>query len=131
MCNVLNELQSQVFEINSQVLLYLQENRDKLEDVGLLMKRSLANVNLFEASDLLRICYFNDKFVKDVCSCNVLLTELFKRVQKARYEDFVLTLASAYEGYKFYLPAFVDFRGRIYRAGVLHFHERDFSRCLI
>ncbi|KAK3225843.1 hypothetical protein Dsin_005705 [Dipteronia sinensis] len=27
--------------------------------------------------------------------------------------------------------AFVDFRGRIYRAGVLHFHERDLSKCLL
>lgn len=25
----------------------------------------------------------------------------------------------------------MDFRGRMYRAGVLHFHERDFSRSLI
>lgn len=26
------------------------------------------------------------------------------------------------------LPAFLDFRGRIYRSGVMHFHERDLSR---
>lgn len=54
-----------------------------------------------------------------------LLSELFKRVQRARYEDFVITLASAYE---LDLPAFIDFRGRIYRSGVLHFHERDLAR---
>jgi DNA-directed RNA polymerase len=57
--------------------------------------------------------------------------ELLRRVQQARYEDFVLTLASAYDGYKCYLPAFMDFRGRIYRAGVLHYHERDLSRSLL
>lgn len=60
-----------------------------------------------------------------------MLSEFQKRVQCARYEDFVITLASAYEGYSFYLPAFMDFRGRIYRSGVLHFHERDLARSLI
>jgi DNA-directed RNA polymerase len=25
----------------------------------------------------------------------------------------------------------MDFRGRIYRAGILHFHERDFSKSFI
>ncbi|KAL0295162.1 UNVERIFIED_CONTAM: putative DNA-directed RNA polymerase [Sesamum calycinum] len=37
----------------------------------------------------------------------------------------------AYEGYQFYLPSFIDFRGRIYRSGILHFHERDLARSLI
>lgn len=40
-------------------------------------------------------------------------------------------MADAYRNYEFYLPAFLDFRGRIYRAGVLHFHERDISKSLI
>lgn len=40
----------------------------------------------------------------------------------------VALLASAYEGYQFYLPSFIDFRGRIYRSGILHFHERDLAR---
>ena len=37
----------------------------------------------------------------------------------------------AYDGYKFYLPAFLDFRGRVYRCGILHFHECDLARSLI
>ncbi|KAL0290574.1 UNVERIFIED_CONTAM: putative DNA-directed RNA polymerase [Sesamum calycinum] len=56
---------------------------------------------------------------------------LLQRVQHARSESFILTLASAYEGYQFYLPSFIDFRGRIYRSGILHFHERDLARSLI
>lgn len=95
------------------------------------MNRRLAKVNIQEASDLLRLCYVNDESVNGMCSCNTLLNKLFQRMQQARYEEFVLNLASAYEGYQFYLPAFVDFRGRIYRAGVLHFHERDLSRSFI
>lgn len=66
-----------------------------------------------------------------MCSLTTLLSDLVSRVQKARYEDFVLNLSSAYAGYQFDLPAFIDFRGRIYRAGVLHFHERDLAKSLI
>lgn len=69
--------------------------------------------------------------IKGYCNYNTLLQTLFLRVQRARYEDFVITLASAYERYKIYMPAFMDFRGRIYRSGVLHFHERDSSQSLI
>ena len=130
-CDVLNILQSEVFEINTNVLLFILNNRDLLEEVGLLLPKNLLKVNLQEASDLLRSCYFNDQVVKDVCSCNVLLTQLVKRVQRARYEEFILTIANAYSGYQFDLPAFMDFRGRIYRSGVLHFHERDLAKSVI
>ena len=41
-------------------------------------------------------------------------------------------MAMAYDGYRFYYPAFfLDFRGRIYRSGIFHLHERDFARSLI
>lgn len=129
--SVLNTLQSQVFEINKKVLSYILDNRDRLEEAGILMNRLLAKVNLPQALDLLRFCYINDKGMKDVCSCNTLLNDFSKWVQRARYEEFIFTLASAYAGYPFDLPTFMDFRGRIYRAGVLHFHERDLARSLI
>ncbi|YP_005090363.1 DNA-dependent RNA polymerase (mitochondrion) [Phoenix dactylifera] len=131
MCTILNSLQSQVFEINNKVLEFILQNRNRLVELGLLMPRNLAYVNLKEASDLLRFSYFSDKGVQNACSCHVLIKELVKRVQRARYEEFVIRLASAYDGYQFDLPAFMDFRGRIYRSGVLHFHERDLSRSLI
>ncbi len=40
-------------------------------------------------------------------------------------------MAKAYDGYRFYLPAFLNFRGRIYRCDIFHFHERNFARSLI
>lgn len=131
-CYILNILQSQAFMINSEFLLFINKNRDYLEEVGLFMNRKLARVNLEEVSDLLRSCFFNDTTgVKNVSNINALLKELVSRMQQARYEDFVLNLADAYDEYTFYLPAFMDFRGRIYRAGVLHFHERDLAKSLI
>ncbi|KVF21783.1 uncharacterized protein LOC112505269 [Cynara cardunculus var. scolymus] len=60
-----------------------------------------------------------------------MLQGLHKDIQQARYESLIIDLSIAYEGYKFYLPAFLDFRGRIYRSGLLHFHERDLARSFI
>lgn len=56
---------------------------------------------------------------------------LSKDINQSRYERLIFNLAEAYDGYQFYLPAFLDFRGRIYRSGILHFHERDLARSLI
>lgn len=115
----------------SSALDFLNKNRSSLEKFGYLMPRKLAHVNMRKAFDKMRLCYHNDNVVKDACSLSKLLMELAKRVQCARYEEFIIKLASAYDGYVFYLPAFMDFRGRIYRSGILHFHERDLARSFI
>ena len=46
LCDVLNTLKSQDFEINEKVLKFIVSNRDTLEEVGLLMDRRLAKVSL-------------------------------------------------------------------------------------
>lgn len=131
LCFILNGLQKQEFQINNNILEFIKNNRATLEKVGLLMPEKLAHVNMKEAYDLIRISYFKNNAIKDAYSLSVLLKEFAIRVQKARYEEFIIRLASAYDGYVFYLPAFMDFRGRIYRSGILHFHERDLARSLI
>ncbi|KAJ3675507.1 hypothetical protein LUZ60_004549 [Juncus effusus] len=96
------------------------------------MPKVLSRVDLKEATDFLRYHYFeNVKGIQKMCSINTLLTKFLNDVQDSRFETFIITLASAYYGYQFYLPAFLDFRGRIYRSGVLHFHERDLAKSLI
>lgn len=128
----MNRLQSQAFEINKNTLRFIEMNRQCLEEKGLLMPKALAGVNPIEASIILRDLYAsNVNDIQKASSYNDLLNTLYKRVQRARYEHFVITLASAYEGYQIYLPAFMDFRGRIYRSGVLHFHERDLAKSLL
>lgn len=131
LCGIMNSLQSQSFGINKDFLIFINQNYDLLVQSGLLMPRFLSSLNLKEATDELRKSYSQDPSLMKVCNFTSLLHELMVRVQRARFESFILQLASAYEGYEFYLPAFLDFRGRIYRSGVLHFHERDLSRSLI
>jgi sulfatase maturation enzyme AslB (radical SAM superfamily) len=131
LCNVMNNLQRQAFKINSEYLQYLQDNYKVFVEYGFLMPQFLSSLNIKDASDLLREFYMKDEVIKELCSFSELLHTLSKNIQRSRYETFIIKLAKAYDGYHFYLPAFLDFRGRIYRSGILHFHERDLARSLI
>lgn len=131
LCAVMNQLQSQPFEINSCWLKCLKENEEVLVENGYLMPRFLASMNLLEVSTLLRESHMKDEVIRKFFSYSYLLNTLSKNIQRSRYERLIINLANAYDGYKFYLPAFLDFRGRIYRSGVLHFHERDLARSMI
>lgn len=131
LCIIMNKLQAHAFEINKDVLTFINQNYDLLVKSGLLMPKFLASLNVTKAIDLLRMSYLEDPSLMNVCNYQNLVKEFMKRIQRARYETFIINLASAYEGYRFYLPAFLDFRGRIYRSGALHFHERDLARSLI
>lgn len=130
-CNIMNKLQGQPFKINSKWLYYINDFYSDFVDSGLLMPKFLNNVNMKEISTLLREFYMNNELYKKLFNFNNLLHDLHKDVQRAHYENLVLKLAMAYDGYKFYLPVFLDFRGRIYRSGIINFHERDLARSLI
>ena len=128
---IMNILQSEPYTINSSLLTFIENNRDLLEELGLLMPRFLASLNQKEALDILRQSFDEDKSIKKITSYPSLVQILLKRIQRAHDEFIILTLCSSYDGYKFYLPAFIDFRGRIYRSGILHFHQRDLAKSLI
>lgn len=95
------------------------------------MPKFRSSININDVSTLLRQFHMKDEVIKKLCSFDELINTLSKNIQRSRYEKLILKLAIAYDGYKFDLPAFLDFRGRIYRCGVLHFHERDLARSLI
>lgn len=128
LCRVMNKLQRQAFQINSYFLKILLDLENQFVDGGYLMPSFLASMNIKDVSILLREFYMKDEVINKLCSFNELLHTLCKNIQRSRYEKLIIKLAIAYEGYNFYLPAFLDFRGRIYRSGVLHFHERDLAR---
>lgn len=131
LCSIMNKLQNQPFEINSEWLHFMIDHDDSLVRLGLLMPKFLASINLHKASSLLREFHMQNKEIKSLFSYEVLLKSLSNNIQRASYERFLIRLAGVFEGYQFYLPAFLDFRGRIYRCGVLHFHERDLARSLV
>jgi hypothetical protein len=98
--------------------------------VGLLMPSFLAEVIPFKVYNQLKL-ELSASEARGRFRFAVLATELDRMIQRARNEQFTLRLARAYQDDIFYAPAFIDFRGRIYRSGVLHFHERDFVRSLV
>lgn len=131
LCDIMNKLQNQAFQINRDWLNYIIDNENLFVEYGYLKPRFLVFLNFLKASDLLREFHMKDEVIKKLCSFSELLQTLNKNIQCARYEYLIIKLAMAYDGYHFYLPAFLDFRGRIYRSGILHFHERDLARSLI
>lgn len=52
MCDILNGLQSQAFEINKRLLRFLEKNRQCLVECGLLLPNALARVNPTEATSI-------------------------------------------------------------------------------
>lgn len=90
-------------------------------------------MNTSDVNILLRDFYMKEENapIKKLFSYNELLDTLYKNIQRSRYEQLIIKLANAYKGYHFDLPAFLDFRGRVYRCGILHFHERDLARSMI
>lgn len=130
--NNLNRLQEQAFSINVNFLKFLKKEWDTLRKYGLVMSRSLAYVNIVEATNTIRKFFKDARFenLKKSFKVDELITILHKNIQRATFEQATLKLAESLVGYRFYLPVYLDFRGRNYRRGVFHFHERDFMRSL-
>ena len=131
LCSVMNKLQGQAFQINTDFLNFIQRNEQAFVDEGYLMPPFLSDIHMKGIIPILRECFMNDKQINKLFSFSKLLDILCKDIQRARSETLILRLAQAYKNYQFYLPAFLDFRGRIYRCGLLNFHERDLARSLV
>jgi len=131
LCEVMNKLQSQKFQINRSLLDFIYDNNELLVENGMILPEFLSRVNNKDVSSLLRKYYLNDQVISKEYRFDDLLSSIYKIIQGCRYEQTMLRLSKALDGYDIYLPAYLDFRGRIYRSGILHFHERDLTRSLL
>lgn len=131
MCNIISKLQETPLKINKEMLRFIQYNKEYFTSVGLLLPSFLASLYSHMVYEELRLVLSTDDEYQNKYLLSTLIDIMDQRIQRARYEKFIIRLASAYEGYTFDLPAFIDFRGRIYRTGILHFHERDLVQSLI
>ena len=59
-----------------------------------------------------------------------VLANAVEEINRAKWENARLELFSMLKGLKYYFPPFVDFRGRIYRTGLISPHERVMIRAL-
>lgn len=90
------------------------------------MPSFLAKIHIHKVYDQLRLALYTSQ--RRDLRFSVIASILDKQVQRSRYDEFLISLADALQGYDLWCPAFVDFRGRIYRTGFLHFHERDIAK---
>ncbi|GKE67436.1 hypothetical protein Tco_1521597 [Tanacetum coccineum] len=93
----------------------------------------LVTVPMFKFSGV----YYTEELKKTRDQCNRYKGErnCLRSVRQKKAETDSLSSASITEHSasrrtEKFLPAFIDFRGRIYRSGILHFHERDLARSL-
>nr|GEX52264.1 DNA-dependent RNA polymerase, mitochondrial [Tanacetum cinerariifolium] len=121
----------QAFKINEEYLKYVKDNYQLLVNYNMLQPKFLYRINTKDIAEVLKKAFLNDPDIRKSVSFSFILTLLLTNIEQARYEKFILNMAESFRGYDFYMPTFIDFRGRIYRSGILHFHERDLARSLI
>lgn len=128
---VLNKLQGVPFLINGLFLEKLKEDWDQLQKYGLVLPKILDSINRKEGLRRLHAHYMKDDDIQENFTYRELSKVLLKNITEANYQQYILQLADAFQGYFIYFPCFMDFRGRNYRYGPFHFHERDLVRSLI
>lgn len=130
-CILLSEIKYVPYKVNKVMLDLIINHQDDLEKAGLLELSFLAKVNPASVWDEIMLLLSSDEFQNTNWTFGSISQLLDKRIQDARYEQLLIQIAKAYNDYKIDFPAFIDFRGCIYRSGILHFHERDLARSLI
>jgi DNA-directed RNA polymerase len=104
---------------------------DLLVKAGLLMPKAFARMDHLAVGGILRSAMSNNPDIVSKYTFYDLLSILTKNIQRARFESFLIKLAEALDGYDIYFPVYLDFRGRIYRAGICNFHERDLVKAML
>lgn len=105
-CRIISKLKETPFKVNKSMLNFIREHRQSLEEKGFLMPSFLSNIRIHVVYERLRV------EVSTANSKDLVYSELAsiidKQVQRARYEDFLINLATALEEYTFWFPAFIE-----------------------
>ena len=129
--SAVKKLQRQPYRINKLVYDFIQKHWSVLVSVGLLRPKNLALFKRKEALRLLSSLLFKHEELSTIYRYSELKSVLLKNIHASTFELYTMKIAEAYLDYKIYFPIFLDFRGRNYRHGPFHFHERDLVRSLI
>ena len=129
--SVLNKLQAVPFQINRIFLQKINDEWDQFQKFGLVLPKILSSINRRAGLRKLHELYMKDDDIQENFTYRELSKILIKNITEANYQQYILLLADAYQSYFMYFPCYMDFRGRNYRYGPFHFHERDLVRSLI
>lgn len=115
LCAILTAIQSVPYKVNMVMLNFLMDNQETLEAAGLLKPSFLDKVDPGRVREQIRDLLLTDEFKDSHLTFSGLARIMDKRIQEARYEQFLIKLAYAYKDSQISFPFFIDFRGRIYR----------------
>jgi len=131
--SVLNNLQGRSYKMNKILLDFVVRNRRILVEKKLLADERYVSLDADEFVQAVRAELINKEGVR--FSYSKLYRDISSTIQRANIERTIIELAKAYSDYEIYFPAFTDFRGaagearsaspgRIYRTGIINFHDR-------
>nr|QKQ14700.1 DNA-dependent RNA polymerase [Zygnema circumcarinatum] len=127
LCN-LSTLQLVAFQNDEVFLDFMQTHRSRFEELGLLMPTSLCDVDLVRLVNEKRNAALKEG--GKLSQYNSIYTQCKQEHYLARWERSRFQLCEMLRGLRYYFPAFVDFRGRIYRTGLISLHERELIRSI-
>lgn len=126
---LLNKLQRVPFKINEKLLDWILNNYDELVSKDLLVDTAYANLSVKDLKMKIMTDLKLDK--SKWYELEVALAPIREKVGKAILEKHTLIIADIFRGLKIYSPTFIDFRGRIYRAGIPNVQGSSLSRNLL
>lgn len=88
------------------MLNYLMDNQETLEAAGLLKPSFLDKVDPGRVREQIRDFLLTDEFKDSHLTFSGLARIMDKRIQEARYEQFLIKLAYAYKDSQIYFPFF-------------------------
>lgn len=97
LCRVMKMLQNQEFEINSDVLKYIEDREQEFIDNSYLLPGYLADINIVNLYKEIKESHLIDtNTFQKIGGISKLKTQLTKQVQYDRYKRSILKLANSY-----------------------------------
>nr|QYC94403.1 putative DNA-directed RNA polymerase [Oedogonium sp. 1_circle_61917] len=136
----LNYLQQIPYKINTNLLSFIEKNNKELIIRGLMTDPIYQEINPFDVARdeyckntqlLQNITEKKEEYANHLIDYQHYQTKYVSLKSQALREKYILEIAKLFKDYTIYFPAFLDFRGRIYRPGLLHIQSSDLGKALL
>lgn len=105
-CQVITSMKNVLFKINTVMLSFIKDNQLEFKEAGLLMPSFLDKVDPAYVREEIRYLLSTEKYKDSIFSFRG--KRMDKRIQQARYEQFLIRLAEGYKDFDIDFPAFID-----------------------
>nr|QYC94341.1 putative DNA-directed RNA polymerase [Oedogonium sp. 210] len=126
----LNYLQKVPYKINNIFLNFIHKNKDELIKKELMVDTKYLTINPIIEGQKEFILLGESSNIINISEQHLILKFVSLKAQATR-EYYILRIAELFKEYTIYFPAFLDFRGRIYRPGLLHIQTSALGKALL